>query len=118
MKKQILILLTFIFIFSCNQPSNSLKSGEKVWVYLEIFSDVKKDITEHYIFGKIDKTDLENFELNKSNTNLFKLTDGRYIDDNDKIRDVQELNEKGTYYFRFKDVIYVEVLNSDPLTFE
>lgn len=63
MKKQILLMLTLILIFSCNQPSKSIKSGEKVWVYLEIFSTVKKDMTEHYIFGRIDKTDLENFEL-------------------------------------------------------
>lgn len=118
MKKQILLLLILFTTFSCKESSNSVKSGEKVWVYIEIFYTLKNDTIADFVYGRIDKTDLEKFETDNSSKDLFKLTDGRYIDDNEKIRDVQELNEEGTYYFQFKNVIYVEVVKADPLTFE
>lgn len=103
---------------SCNQNSNTNKSSEKVWVYLEVEYTIKKDTTADFIFGRISKADLEKFEEKTSKTDLFKLTDARYINDDNEVRDVQEINEEGTFYYRFKDIVYMELQKTDPLLYK
>ena len=118
MKKLLLIFFIICIFVSCNQPSNTTKSNEKVWVYLEVAYTIKNDTTADFIFGRISKTDLEKFEKKTSKTELFKLTDGRYLNDDNEVRDVQELNEEGTFYYRFNDIVYMEIQNIDPLLFK
>lgn len=61
------------------------------------------------------------FEKSSQDESLFKITDGRYVDTNDKIQAFgkhnSSSNDSGTFHYRFKDVIRLEVQKTDPLEY-
>lgn len=112
------ILLIFFITTSCiNHSSDKNINNEKAWVYIELLYVTKNDTTADYLYGKIIKSDIEKIKSKKNADGLFEITDGRYIDknDNDIIHDFAEGNQTGTFLYRYKDVVYLELLKNDPL---
>ena len=101
-----------MLIISCN---NRDKPNKKVWVYLEIYYITKIDTTTNYCYGKIHQSDLDKIKSHSNSKGLFELTDGRYLDDDQKVHDYSDSKESGVFFFRFEDVVYIEIQKYDPL---
>tara|TARA_R100001369_G_scaffold14013_2_gene28372 strand:+ start:2657 stop:2989 length:333 start_codon:yes stop_codon:yes gene_type:complete len=101
-----------MLIIGCN---NQDKPNKKVWVYLESHNIIKNDTTAHYNYGKIHQSDLDKIKSQSTSKGLFELTDGRYLDDDQKVHDYSDDIENGVFFFRFKDVVYIEIQKYDPL---
>lgn len=121
MKKGLFAILVLLIFVSCDQTNRKKVPEKREWVYVEIFYVLKRDTTINYLYGKISSKDLAKFDKDSQDASLFKLTDGRYIDTNDKVqaygKDNNMNNDGGTFHYRFKDVIRLEIQKSDPLEF-
>jgi len=114
-------MLKFIFVFigsflvlSC---ADSTLKNKKTWVYLEVYNITQNDTTVDYVYGKLRDTDLEKIKSQSSSEDLFELTDGRYLDDNQIPHDFSEENETGSFLYRIKHITYLEIQKGDPLKF-
>jgi|TARA_B110000908_G_C10195893_1_gene422860 hypothetical protein len=101
-----------MLVFSCK---NQDKPNKKVWVYLETYYITKNDTTANYCYGKIHQSDLNKIKSQGDSKGMFELTDGRYLDDDQKVHDYSDSEESGVFFFRFKDVVYIEIQKQDPL---
>ena len=116
MKKFTIILIIMSIIVSCtNFSGDNDIVNKKTWVYLEIFYITKNDTTSNYIYGKIDQKDMSKIKSQKNSESLFELTEGRYLDNNDKVHTFENDKESGTFFFRIKDIVYLEIQKYDPL---
>lgn len=121
MRKSIFAIVAVSLCMSCDQSRKKVAPTEQAWVYVEIFYVINKDTTINYLYGKLSAKDLKKFEKNSQDPSLFKLTDSRYIDTNDKVRAYgkhnSDNNDVGTFHYRFKDVVRLEVQKTDPLEY-
>lgn len=115
MKKLLLFILSPLLLFNCNQLAQSAATPNKTWVYAELNIGKIGEPTEKYLYGRITKNDIKRFKSKSRSSTAFELTDARYINDAGNISDYSKDNEVGTFYFRFKDILYFEILKEDPL---
>ena len=114
MRKIILPVLLTFFI-SCNFTETNKTTNEKKWIYIEIGKSKDNDSDAKY--GEIS---IEHLDLIKQNDNLEKIimiSNTRYNDEKDSIvKDVtDEGNQNGTFYYKIKDINYIEILKNDPI---
>ncbi|MFK8059596.1 MAG: hypothetical protein AB8B78_05835 [Polaribacter sp.] len=111
-------LLTLFFLNSCGEllKNNSIKKSEvkTKWVYIEIESIIKKDTTAGYIYGKVDESVIENLE-NKELYSIFKVSDVRFFNDDDKFQLYEDEDESGILFYRIGSIKKLSVYKRDPI---
>lgn len=114
MKKIGFLLLLFIMFFtSCKNMVTEFEQ-ENVWVYVEVGLD-RKNVT-NFLYGQVLKKDIDNFKTNSESEKLFFIKNVRIIGDDDIIKDISlDSNEKGSYFYKVKQIKYLEILKNDPI---
>lgn len=113
MIKKICFLTFIIFVLSCKKNVNTLPS-ETLWVYVQV--GVEGESFNDNIYGEISKTDLNEFGVNSKSEKLFFISNVRVIDNDSIIKDISvDSNEKGSYYYKIKEIKYLEILKKDPI---
>ena len=113
MKKLIVALVLFIILISCeNQLSET--NEETLWVYIEVGIEGKK-FTD-FLYGQILKKDINFLKVNSDSEKLFFIKNVRIIGDDDIVKDISlNSNETGSYFYRVKEIKYLEILKKDPI---
>ncbi len=115
MRKSLFILTILSVLLSCNSKNKKNSIEKKTWIYLEIDSKRYSDSDAKY--GEISLKDLNSIKENSKPEKLIMISNARYNDDSDgKVKDVSDIgNEKGTFFYRIKDISYLEILKRDPI---
>ena len=113
MKKLIVALVLFIILISCkNQLSET--NEETLWVYIEVGIEGKK-FTD-FLYGQILKKDINFLKVNSDSEKLFFIKNVRIIGDDDIVKDISlNSNETGSYFYKVKEIKYLEILKKDPI---
>ena len=113
MKKIGFVLLFIVFFTSCKNEVTEF-TEENVWVYLEVGVG-RKNVTD-FIYGQVLKKDLDNFKTKNESEKLFFIKNVRVIGDDDIVKDVSvDSNETGSYFYKIKQIKYLEILKKDPI---
>ncbi len=121
MKKNIALTYCLVLILLCtscfDSKYSSSKSDEKVWVYLEIETIMKKDTTNSYVYGEIKKSIIDKIERNENTRGLFFIDNVRYINDDDLLQIYEDRNDKGILGYRIEHITKMEMFKKDPILF-
>jgi len=110
--KQFLVCLWLVTILSCQ-----VSTGEKTWVYMELAID-NKEITDEFIYGRIDNDVLLKLQKDGSFNKLFTVSDIRYIGLNDSFEVEENNGYMGKSTYHLGDVRQIDELKKDPLFFD
>ena len=106
MKRSIFIIIVLSLLFACKTEKTELK--QKKWVYLEA--------GPHGIYGEISQEDLNNIKNKSDLDKLILVENVRFIDNDSIVRDISiDSNEKGTSFYKIKNINYMEILKNDPI---
>ncbi len=114
-RRILLTLLIASLLVGCDNPTTKENDKRKTWVYLTVTYDTTDGEITNYLYGKITQKDLHNIKTKSNSEELFEISESRYIDDDGMVIGYQEDNETGTFYYRLKNVVYMEILQSDPI---
>ncbi|MBU3012453.1 hypothetical protein KO506_13650 [Polaribacter vadi] len=105
-----------LFLNSCGEliKRTTPTKKETTWVYIELETIMKKDTTLNYLYGKINKSILDNLE-NKNRNDIFKVSDIRYFNDDDKFQLYKDDDESGTLFFSVQSIKKISVYERDPI---
>ena len=110
--KKVLGLIILSIILSCNNEKKENSIEVKTWVYLET-----EDSDGDAIYGEITQEHLNWVKENTNSDKLMMISNARYIDVKDSL--VKDFsingNEKGTFFYKIKNISYIEMLLEDPI---
>ncbi|WP_405566717.1 hypothetical protein [Polaribacter sp. Asnod6-C07] len=105
-----------LFLNSCGEliKRTTPTKKETTWVYIELETIMKKDTTLNYLYGKINKSILDNLET-KNRNDVFKVSEIRYFNDDDKFQLYKDDDESGTLFFSVQSIKKISVYERDPI---
>ncbi|APZ47223.1 hypothetical protein BW723_13435 [Polaribacter reichenbachii] len=111
-----IIFSIILFLSSCGEliKRTTPTKKETSWVYIELETIMKKDTTLSYLYGKINKSILDNLETKNIN-DIFKVSEIRYFNDNDKFQLYKDDDESGTLFFSVQSIKKISVYERDPI---
>lgn len=114
--KIIFVFTTIYLLISCGELIKKT-TPEKVktsWVYVELETIMKKDTTLNYLYGKMNTSILDNLE-NKNKNTVFKISEIRYMNTEDKFQLYKDEDESGTLFFRVESIKKISLYERDPI---
>ena len=107
----ILIIMNTDLLNSTTQNINP----QKIWVYVEIQSEMVRDTSDYYYFGQINKSIISEINKNCSTDGLFILSNIRYWNTDDLLKVFSSEGYENYKIFQIKDIKYLEELKKDPI---
>lgn len=109
-----IVCLTVLFITSKNKTEDS-ETGNKVWVYIELQTKLKRDTSDYYLYGQVKESVIHKIDQNSDAKGLFILYDMRYWTPNDLIQFYKDEEDAGYKIFRIQDIVVISPLQEDPI---
>lgn len=114
--KIIFVFTTIYLLISCGEliKKTTPKKVKTSWVYVELETIMKKDTTLNYLYGKMNTSILDNLE-NKNKNTVFKISEIRYMNTEDKFQLYKDEDESGTLFFRVESIKKISLYERDPI---
>ncbi|MEO1013375.1 MAG: hypothetical protein AAFX53_18930 [Bacteroidota bacterium] len=113
--KKILGSVFLCVMLSCKNEKQVNSIEDKSWIYLEIGE--REDLNDDALYGEISQKHLNWIKDDTKSEKLIMISKARYIDKKDSmVKDISlNSNEKGTFFYKIKDINYIEILKGDPI---
>ena len=114
--KIIFVFTTIYLLISCGEliKKTTPKKVKTSWVYVELETIMKKDTTLNYLYGKMNTSILDNLE-NKNKNTVFKISEIRYMNTEEKFQLYKDEDESGTLFFRVESIKKISLYERDPI---
>ena len=116
-KKYIFISLIIFSFSACIFPNQEQKNYAKEWAYVEVQTIYRKDTTNSYVYGQINKNIIERIKSNSKAKGLFAVENARYVNDDDLLQVYEDKDDSGVLVYRIEHIQSIELFKKDPILF-
>ena len=116
-RKYIAIFIIIVLFYACIFPNKRQNTHLKEWAYFEIQSIAKKDTTNSFVYGQVNKDIIDRIKGNSKTKGLFVVENARYINTDDLLQVYEDEVDKGVLVYRIEHIQSIELFKKDPILF-
>ena len=116
-----IVFIVIILIFITWQIAKSSvinkinTSGDKMWVYVKLKTELPRDTSDYYYYGQIKESLIHKIDIDEEINGLFILHNIRYWDDDDLLNIYENEDRHSFKIFKILDINYLTPLKKDPI---
>lgn len=112
------IFLTGLFLFIKMDFQKSFAQAvqsPKVWVYAKIQTEMVRDTTDYFYYGQINKSVIDEIDIDRNIDGLFILSNIRFWNDDDLLEVYEDDESAGYKIFKIQNIQYIQEYKKDPV---
>ncbi|MEZ5024279.1 MAG: hypothetical protein R2728_13640 [Chitinophagales bacterium] len=111
----IMYLIAYLLYDHFLVPSILVDNEKKVWVYVEITVEQKRDTSDYYYYGQILENLFEEIQNERIENKYFELSNIRFWNDDDLLELLENDDRFDNKIFRMNDISYLTAYKKDPI---